>query len=190
MDSSNVYTATTSTPGQGSDWRSAKESWIVTRDKYGLSQNPEKDPLSLLPSQPESISQRRIRIVVVEDNKADIFLVEEAIAVHGIDADVEFILDGEEAIKRIRKFREQPSASYPAMFVLDLNLPKRSGNEVLAFIREQFDSIRIPVLIMTSSDLLKDREEAKRLDADGYFRKPSGYDEFLEIGPMIKGMLR
>ena len=55
--------------------------------------------------------------------------------------------------------------------------------------REKFPGVRIPVLIMTSSDSEKDRAEARRLEADRYFRKPSNYDEFLKLGLLMKEML-
>jgi DNA-binding response OmpR family regulator len=131
-----------------------------------------------------------MRIVVIEDNKADFFLVEEAIAAEGIDAEMEWIMDGEEAVRLINGFALQlDGPSCPDVFVLDLNLPKRSGVEILALIRTRFASSRVPVLIMTSSDSERDRSQAKSLDADGYFRKPCTYDEFMKIGPMIHRLL-
>jgi chemotaxis family two-component system response regulator Rcp1 len=142
-----------------------------------------------LPSPGERASKRRSYVVVIEDNRADIFLVEEAVAAHEISAELEFITDGQEAMRRISEWQEHPEAPRPDLFVLDLNLPKRSGVEVLAFIRASFPAVRIPVLIMTSSDSEKDRAETQRLEADGYFRKPSNYDEFLKLGLLIKEML-
>jgi DNA-binding response OmpR family regulator len=74
------------------------------------------------------------------------------------------------------------------LFILDLNLPKRSGLQILACIRTNAEHAHIPVLIMTSSDSEKDREETKRLGSSGYFRKPSTFDEFLKIGALIKNL--
>lgn len=123
----------------------------------------------------------------MEDNKADVFLVEEAIAFHEIHAVLQVITDGEEAIRRVEESnKEAPS---PDLFILDLNLPKRSGHEILAAVRRSPEYAHIPVLIMTSSNSQKDREETTRLGSSGYFRKPTGFDEFLEIGAVIKNLI-
>jgi len=68
-------------------------------------------------------------------------------------------------------------------------LPKRSGHEILAHIRRHAAYAHIPVLIMTSSDSAKDRQETTRLGCSGYFRKPSGFDDFLKIVTFIKDLL-
>jgi two-component system, chemotaxis family, response regulator Rcp1 len=126
--------------------------------------------------------------VVIEDNKADVFLVEEAMAVHEIHAELQVITDGEEAMRRIEAPRGTATA-IPDLFILDLNLPKRSGNEILAGIRRSAQYAHVPVLIMTSSEAEKDRQETTRLGSSGYFRKPSGLDEFLKIGAVIKSLM-
>ena len=122
----------------------------------------------------------------MEDNKADVLLVEEAIRAQAIRAELQVITEGEEAIRRI----ERGAADWiPDLLILDLNLPKRSGLEILACIRQSVEYAHVPVLIMTSSDAEKDRQETTRLGASGYFRKPSGLDEFLQIGVAIKALL-
>ena len=125
---------------------------------------------------------------MIEDNKADVFLVEEAMAIHGIHAELQVVTDGEEAMRRIEEtgMRDRP----PDLFILDLNLPKYSGHEILAHIRRNADYAHIPVLIMTSSDSEKDRQETTRLGSNGYFCKPTGLDEFLEIGALITSLIR
>jgi CheY-like chemotaxis protein len=76
----------------------------------------------------------------------------------------------------------------PDIVLLDLNMPKRSGGEVLDRIRRDVKR-DIPVIILTSSDSPTDREEALRLGATCYIRKPTGLDEFLEIGATIKRLV-
>ena len=125
----------------------------------------------------------------MEDNKADVFLVEEAIAAHEINAQIDVITDGEEAMRQIEESKETTAGWPPDLFILDLNLPKRSGHEILACIRQKPEYAHIPVLIMTSSDSEKDRQETTRLGCSDYFRKPSGFDEFLKIGAVIKHLL-
>jgi two-component system, chemotaxis family, response regulator Rcp1 len=126
---------------------------------------------------------------VIEDNKADVFLVEEAIAAYKIHAQLEVITDGEEAMRRLDQNKANAGGWPPDLFILDLNLPKRSGSEILARIRQELECAHIPVLVMTSSDSDKDRQQTTRLGCSGYFRKPSGFDEFLKIGAVIKLLL-
>ncbi len=125
----------------------------------------------------------------MEDNKADVFLVAEAIAVHEIQAELQVMTDGEEAIRQIEEGKECTPVWIPDLFILDLNLPKRGGHEILTRIRQSVEYIHVPVLIMTSSDSERDRQETTRLGANGYFRKPSAFDEFLKIGVVIKDLL-
>ncbi len=146
------------------------------------------DRLSSSQSRLENGGQKTFNIVVMEDNKADVFLVEEAIAVHEINAELQVITDGAEGIRRVEAGNQ--GARPPDLFILDLNLPKRSGHEVLAAIRRSPEYALIPVLIMTSSNSEKDYEETMRLGTSGYFRKPTGFDEFLKIGAVIKGLIR
>ena len=123
----------------------------------------------------------------MEDNKADVFLVEEAIAFHEIHAELQVITDGAEGIRRVEESNREDQP--PDLFILDLNLPKRSGLEILAAVRRNAKYAHIPVLVMTSSDSQKDRQETSRLGSSGYFRKPAGFDEFLEIGALIKSLI-
>ncbi len=81
------------------------------------------------------------------------------------------------------------TAPLPDLFILDLNLPKRNGHEILTDLKQSERYARVPVLIMTSSNASKDREESARLGGSGYFQKPNGYEEFLQIGETIKRLL-
>ena len=127
--------------------------------------------------------------MVIEDNRADVFLVQEAVTVYEIQAELHVIADGEEALRQIEQNFFDPASWTPHLFILDLNLPRRSGHEILARIREKTEYAHIPVLIMTSSDSEKDRQKTIRLGCSKYFRKPSGFDEFLKIGVAIKALL-
>ncbi len=76
----------------------------------------------------------------------------------------------------------------PDIVLLDLNMPKRSGGEVLDTLRRNAGK-DLPVIVLTSSDSPADREEALRLGATCYIRKPTGLDEFLQIGATIKNLV-
>lgn len=125
----------------------------------------------------------------MEDNDADVFLVEEALTQHGLQTPVRVLRDGALAQDFIAQIDADPEEPVPDLFLLDLNLPKRSGLEVLAMIRQSRRSAAVPVVIMTSSDSPLDRQETRRLNADRYFRKPSGYDAFMEMGRVVREVL-
>src|SRR4051812_31854436 len=103
LDSSSASTATKNIPAPALGWPSANESWIDIAAVSGSSRNLGKDLPSSSPSPPEPADPKKWHIVVMEDNKADVFLVEEAMAVHDIHAELQVITDGEEAMRRIEE---------------------------------------------------------------------------------------
>lgn len=129
-------------------------------------------------------------IALIEDNPADAFLVQEAITSRHISASLVVIRDGEKAIRAIGTVDADDNAVQPNLFLLDLNLPTRTGEEVLARIRNSRRLSTTPVVVMTSSDSPKDRAAAESLGASRYFCKPSDYDSFMQVGDIIEEMLR
>ena len=127
------------------------------------------------------------RILLVEDNPADVFLIKEAMRSHGIPFDLQWFADGEDAVAHIEHM--DPAGKVPDAILLDLNLPKLDGKEVLARIRKNMRLAQVPVAILTSSDSPHDRREAARLGASIYIRKPPTLDEFLDVGSTIKDLL-
>lgn len=121
-----------------------------------------------------------VRILLAEDNPADVYLIEEALREHGVDFEMLVARDGEQAIA----FISDPSCHLDIV-LLDLNMPKRGGSEVL----EKLQGKSVPVIVLTSSDSPVDKMEALRLGAAQYIRKPTGLDEFLAIGGTIKKMV-
>jgi CheY-like chemotaxis protein len=152
-----------------------------------LNPNWEADPSFTSPSR--AGFPDRYLIVLVEDNPADVFLVREAISTYKIPADVVVIRDGEEAIRLISRADADDNAACPELFLLDLNIPTKNGEEVLAHIRKSARCKKTPVVIMTSSDSPRDRAAAQSLGANRYFRKPSDYDAFVAVGEIINEML-
>jgi CheY-like chemotaxis protein len=131
----------------------------------------------------------RLQILLVEDNRADVFLVEEAIKAHGVPAEIHAVEDGAEAVAVIERAEADPDAFFPGIVLLDLNLPKKSGAEVLRLMRQSPRFKTLPVIVLTSSDSIRDRTEVARLGADRYFRKPATYDEFLEVGAVLNEIM-
>ena len=112
----------------------------------------------------------------------------EAIKMEKLPLELHIAADGERAIEFVARAEKDPDAPWPHLLMLDLNLPKIDGFEVLRRIRASERLKDLPVLIVTSSDSPDDRSEAMRLGA-GYFRKPVTFEEFVEIGPVLRRFL-
>jgi DNA-binding response OmpR family regulator len=115
--------------------------------------------------------------------------VREAVQAEDLPVEVHLAADGERAIEFIARAENDPDAPRPDLLLLDLNLPRIDGFEVLRRLRASNKCKDIPVLIVSSSDSASDRSEAATLGAR-YFRKPVAYEEFLKIGPFLRVFLR
>ena len=156
----------------------------------GWTANPGKDqPITSPFRREEGDAPIRHQILLVEDNKADVFLLREAIELAGVLADLHVVTDGERAVGFINVADADDDAPCPSLVILDLNLPKRTVSEVLEHLRRSHKCRHARVLIVTSSDSEQDRTITARLGADIYFRKPSGYDAYMKIGGVVKSML-
>jgi CheY-like chemotaxis protein len=131
---------------------------------------------------------RKPVILLVEDNPADAGLVREALEEHGVECDLILMSDGETAIEFV-EYLDAGVVGCPELVILDLNLPRRTGQEVLAQIRSSTICANVPVVILSSSDGQRDRDNAARLGASEYLRKPSRLNEFIELGAIFKKML-
>jgi two-component system, chemotaxis family, response regulator Rcp1 len=125
---------------------------------------------------------------MAEDNLADALLIREAIRLENLPLDVYGATDGEIAIDFFKKAESDPDAPAPELVLLDLNLPKADGFEVLRRVRASEKYSKVPVIIMTSSDSQADRKEGASLGA-AYFRKPPNYQEFMKIGSTLRRFL-
>ena len=103
--------------------------------------------------------------------------------------DVHVAPDGQQAIEFIARAERDPDAPSPQFLLLDLNLPKVDGFEVLRRLRASEKFKAIPVLIVSSSDSPGDKSRAAEYGA-GYFRKPPNYEEFLKLGGVLKQLLK
>ena len=132
----------------------------------------------------------RLSLLIVEDNPADVFLVREALEQEGLNCRLQVASDGEQAIHIIDQVDSDARARCPDLLLLDLNIPRRSGDEVLERLRDSRRCSKIPVVIMTSSGSSEDQNRAMRLGATEYFRKPSNLAEFLKIGALLRSVHR
>ncbi len=126
---------------------------------------------------------------MAEDNLPDALLVREAIRLENLPLDVHIAPDGQQAIEFIARAEADPNAPCPHLVLLDLNLPKKDGFEVLQRLRASARCKAIPVLVITSSDSPGDRNLAAKLGAS-YFRKPPSLEEFLKLGAVLKKLLQ
>jgi chemotaxis family two-component system response regulator Rcp1 len=127
-------------------------------------------------------------IFLAEDNPADAGLVRRALEKHGVEGDLLVIADGEKAIEFIDALQEQ-ATTCPHLAIVDLNLPKKPGREVLERMRMSERCRQIPIIILSSSDAERDKAEAARFGASRYIRKPSRLDDFLALGAIFKAAL-
>jgi CheY-like chemotaxis protein len=128
-------------------------------------------------------------ILLIEDSSADVYIVRESLRKHLKDFDLQVVNDGEKAFKLIEAADLDASVPCPSLMLLDLNLPKRSGHEILRRMRESPRCGHVPVVILTSSDSPSDRAETARLGATAYFRKPPDLEEFMQIGMVVERVL-
>jgi DNA-binding response OmpR family regulator len=135
------------------------------------------------------MSQDRPTVFLVEDNAADVFFVRTALESQGIGRDLLVAPDGEKAIAFVETIDTDPEARCPHVMLLDLNLPRTSGMEVLRRVKKSARFADVPVIIVTSSDAAIDRAEAASLGANGYFLKPQSLDEYMKLGSVVKAVL-
>jgi CheY-like chemotaxis protein len=126
------------------------------------------------------------RILIVEDNRGDVLLVEVALREAGLQFDLIHMSDGEKAVDYLRKLPNGSDSASLDLVFLDLNLPKRDGWEVLEELRSVPLQRAVPVVILSSSSAPHDIARAERLGVSRYIRKPSTLDEYLAIGQTIK----
>jgi len=138
-----------------------------------------------LPAGSEDTPTRPLRILLAEDNPADVYLVREALREQGLEFVLDVVEDGEKAFQYLERAEADPSVPCPDLFIVDLNMPKRSGTSFLKRIRQSGLCGNSPVVILTSSDSPRDRQETLELGASRYIRKPSDFDAFLRVGGEI-----
>jgi len=124
------------------------------------------------------------RIVVVEDNPADLWLVREALKAHCVRCVIQPVPDGEQALKLINS-----EESRVDLFILDMHLPKHGGEEILTCLRATKHYARTPVIMMTALESRMGVATAARIPTMVYFPKPSTLDGFMELGSIVVALL-
>lgn len=124
---------------------------------------------------------RRYRLLLVEDNPADVRLLTEALVEADVNADVTSSHDGEDALRLLKL----AGVELPDAVILDLNLPKMGGRELLAAIRHDVELSELPVVILSTSHYDGDLRACQALRAHAFVVKPVGFEEFVDVARRI-----
>jgi len=130
-----------------------------------------------------------LHILLVEDSPTDVAITQRALAEARAPVKVHVVRDGEEALDFLyhrRAFAGRDDAPRPNLVLLDLNLPKVAGHEVLRVIKQDDDLKLIPVVVFTTSEREEDIEEAYRLGGNSYFSKPTEFQEYRKLLLMVE----
>ncbi len=122
-----------------------------------------------------------IEILLVEDNPGDVRLTSEIIKEGRVKNNLSIVNDGEEAVSFLKKTGKFQNAPRPDLIILDLNLPKKSGREVLAELKEDVSLRSIPVIILSTSQAENDIVNSYKLNANCYITKPMDLDDFIKV---------
>ncbi|MFN8278050.1 MAG: response regulator [Chitinophagales bacterium] len=125
--------------------------------------------------------KRLRRLLLVEDNPGDIRLTREAIKESGVEIEMQVVSDGELVMDYLLKKDNFPDAVRPEIIMLDLNLPKKNGLEILKEIKSNDQLKRIPVIAVTTSEADHDVNRAYELGANAYILKPVDFDDFTRV---------
>jgi DNA-binding response OmpR family regulator len=122
-----------------------------------------------------------VRILLVEDNPGDADLTRDTLESGRLNAEISLVIDGEQAVAYMSRKHPYENVERPDLVLLDLNLPKKNGQEVLAEIKRHASLCSIPVVILTSSDAERDIVNSYQLGANCYVTKPVGLDAYQAV---------
>lgn len=126
-----------------------------------------------------NLSRPPVEILLVEDSPGDVCLTQEGLKGARVENRLSVVTDGEQAISFLERKQPFEQAPRPHLILLDLNLPKLNGREVLARIRNNPSLKRIPVVILSTSDADSDIQASYDLQANSYVTKPVGFEQFM-----------
>jgi chemotaxis family two-component system response regulator Rcp1 len=129
------------------------------------------------------------RLVVIEDNGGDVFLLDRALKKQDFRFEMIHLLDGGQALAFIRRQGAYADAAIPNLILLDLNLSKYTGEDLLREIRCAQHLAGVPVCVWSSSQSRRDQALLRDLGVTRFITKPAGLDQFMEIGKIIKDLV-
>ncbi len=122
-----------------------------------------------------------VDVLLVEDDPGDVLMTKEAFEHYRIRNELHVVGDGEQAIRFLRKDGDYADAPRPGLILLDLNLPRRNGHEVLAELKSDPDLLTIPVVVLTTSQAEEDILRSYSLHANAYISKPVDFERFIDV---------
>jgi chemotaxis family two-component system response regulator Rcp1 len=129
------------------------------------------------------------RVLVIDDNESDVFLLRRALKKQGFPFELRHLKNGDEALAFIRRQGAYGDAAVPNLILLDLNLSKYTGEDIVHEIRDAPYLADVPVCVWSSSRYRQDESLLKSLGVSGFIPKPSGLGQFMEIGKIIEELL-
>ncbi|MBD2714783.1 response regulator [Microvirga sp. STR05] len=126
-------------------------------------------------------------ILLVEDDQMDIMNVQRELRKNNVDVPLHIARNGREALNMLRGEAGQPKIEHPSVVMLDINMPRMNGLELLEQLRSDPEFVGLNVFIMTTSDLDSERLKAQELSVSGYIIKPLSFDSFGEGGTTVDG---
>lgn len=127
------------------------------------------------------VARRSVQILLVEDNPEEVLLTQETFKDAKVPNEVSVATDGEQALAFVRREGDFADAPRPDLILLDLNLPRKDGREVLTELKADGDTKRIPVIVLTTSASDQDMLEAYDKAVNAYIRKPVSLDRFIAV---------
>jgi CheY-like chemotaxis protein len=130
---------------------------------------------------PDGEAGSMIQVLLVEDDPGDVLITKEAFEENKVRNQLNVVNDGVKALAYLRREAEYADALRPDLILLDLNLPKMGGHEVLEQIKSDADLCSIPVVVLTTSDAEEDVLRSYNLHANAYVTKPVDFERFLSV---------
>jgi CheY-like chemotaxis protein len=122
-----------------------------------------------------------IEVLLVEDDPGDVLLIREAFDFNKVHNNLHVVADGEQALAYLRQEGEYAAKPRPDLVLLDLNLPRKDGREVLAEAKDDPDLRTIPIVVLTTSEAEEDVLKSYQLHANAYVTKPVDFERFVSI---------
>ncbi|MBB5826178.1 response regulator [Micromonospora carbonacea] len=122
-----------------------------------------------------------VRILVVDDDPGDVLMIEEALADSDVDKVIDVVSDGQEAMEFLRRTGRHTEAHRPDVILLDLNMPRMDGRQVLGEVKQDDDLRTIPIVVLTTSNADTDIVGSYTLQANAYVTKPIDLDDFNDV---------
>jgi chemotaxis family two-component system response regulator Rcp1 len=135
------------------------------------------------------MSDEQFRILLIEDNESDVYLFKMALEEASLTFELTVLSDGAQALDFFRREGKYTENPLPDLAIMDLNLPKSDGAEVLEAVRQSEEFAKLLVVITSSSSSPYDRTRVEQFGVERYIRKPTDLEAFLQIGMVLKNIL-